>query len=54
VGFLGDAGLLTDKVQSRAPGPHAATLDELRAAGGGGERMAAPAAADLATNEFLP
>ncbi|KAI8472678.1 MAG: NMT1/THI5 like-domain-containing protein [Monoraphidium minutum] len=53
VAFLDAAGLLTDKVQSRGPGPAAATLDELRAPGGGGAPVAAPAAADLATNEFF-
>lgn len=54
VAFLDSAGLLTDKVQSRSPGPRAATLDELRAPGGGGEKLPAPGAAALATNEFLP
>lgn len=55
LGFLDSAGLLTAKVQSRAPsGPEAATLDELRAPGGGGERVAPPAVEELATNEYLP
>lgn len=53
--FLDTAGLLTDKVQSRTPaGPETATLDELRAPGGGGQRVAAPKAEDLATNAYLP
>jgi hypothetical protein len=54
IAFLDSTGLLTSKVQSRTPGPDAATLDELRAPGGGGERVAAPRAADLATNGYLP
>jgi hypothetical protein len=54
VGFLDRAGLLTSKVQSRGPAsPDTASLDGLRAGDVGG-RVAAPAAAELATNEFLP
>lgn len=54
--FLDGAGLLTSKVQSRAAGAGAgatATLDELRTPGGGGGRVPAPAAEELATNEFF-
>ncbi len=53
VGFLDAEGMLTAKVQSRAPGANRATLDELRSPGGGGPRMPAPAVSDLATNEYL-
>lgn len=56
LGFLDSSGLLTRKVQSRDPAGRAdaATLDELRAPGGGGERVPPPRVEDLATNDYLP